>query len=110
MLEPIEKITVKAPVELVGDVTKVIAQKRGKILAIEQKEYLTFVVGELPAAETFDLSEAMRGATGGRAFWGLEFASWSPVPASMQLQVIQEVRKRKGLTPEPPKAQDFMER
>ena len=56
------------------------------------------------------MSEVMRGATGGRAFWGLEFASWAPVPTSMLLQVIQEIRKRKGLTPEPPKAQDFMER
>jgi elongation factor 2 len=110
LLEPIEKITVKVPVELVGDVTKVIAQKRGKILSIEQKEYLTYVEGELPAAETFDLSEVMRGATGGRAFWGLEFASWAPVPASMQLQIIQEIRKRKGLSPEIPKVQDFLER
>jgi elongation factor 2 len=110
LLEPVQKITVKVPQELLGSVTSVISQKRGKILSVEQRGHLTYVVGEIPTAETFDLSEVLRSATAGRAFWGLEFARWAPVPASMVTQVIREIRKRKGLPPEPHKPEDFMEK
>jgi elongation factor 2 len=110
LLEPIQKITAKLPPELLGDVTSVITQKRGKVLSVDQKGHLMYVTGEIPTAETFDLSETLRSATAGRAFWGLEFARWSPVPASMLSQVVQDVRKRKGLPLEPQKAEDFMDK
>ena len=110
LLEPIQKITIKVPSDLLGAVTSVITQKRGRIVSVDQKEHLVYVVGELPTAETFDLSEELRSSTAGRAFWGLEFLRWSPVPASMLTQIIADVRKRKGLPPEPQKAADFMER
>lgn len=109
LLEPIQRITVKIAPDLLGAVTSVITQKRGKITSVDQKENLVNVYGDLPTAETFDLSEALRGATAGRAFWGLEFARWSPVPTSMINEVIRDIRKRKGLPPEPQKAADFMD-
>ncbi len=108
LLEPIQKITIKVPPELLGAATSIITQKRGKVISMEQKGHLAYIIGELPTAETFDLSEALRSATAGRAFWGLEFSRWAPVPASMQHQVIAEIRKRKGLPPEPQKAEDFI--
>ncbi|MEM3061696.1 MAG: elongation factor EF-2, partial [Candidatus Bathyarchaeia archaeon] len=95
--------------DLLGSVTSVITQKRGKVLSVEQKGHLVYVTGELPTAETFDLSEILRSATAGRAFWGLEFSHWSPVPSSMFNQVVQEIRKRKGVPPEIPKPEEFVE-
>jgi elongation factor 2 len=109
LLEPIQKITTRVPNELLGAVTSVITQKRGKIISVDQKGHLVSVVGELPTAESFDLSEVMRSQTQGRAFWGLEFARWSPVPMSLLQSVVEGIRKRKGLSLEPPKASDFME-
>jgi len=109
LMEPVQKITVKVPPELLGVATSVISQKRGKIISVEQRGHLVYVTGELPTAETFDLSEVMRSASQGRAFWGLEFSHWAPVPQSMVMQVIADIRKRKGLPPEPHKAEDFME-
>jgi len=76
---------------------------------MEQKENLTYVTGEIPTAETFDLSEVMRGATSGRAFWGLEFKMWAPVPKSIRDEVIAGIRKRKGLPPEVPTISTFVE-
>jgi elongation factor 2 len=109
LLEPVQKITVKAPPDLLGAATSVVSQKRGKVVSVEQKGHLVYVVGELPTSETFDLSEVMRGASAGRAFWGLEFSHWQSVPGSMIAQVIADIRKRKGLPPEPHKAADFLE-
>lgn len=108
LLEPLLKINIKLPVEQVGTITNLIAQKRGHVISIDQKDYLTYIVGELPASETFDLSETVRGATGGRAFWGTEFSRWESVPASILKQTITDVRKRRGLSPEPPKPQDLL--
>ncbi len=110
LLEPVQRMTAKIPPDLLGEVTSVISQKRGKVVSVDQKGHLMYVVGEMPTAETFDLSEILRGATAGRAFWGLEFARWSPVPVSMLTQVMTDIRKRKGLPPEPQKAEDFMDR
>ena len=109
LLEPVLKIEAKIPPELMGAVTSVITSKRGKILNITQQEYVTIVTGEIPAAETFDLSEAMRSATMGKAFWATEFSAWKPVPASLREKVIQEIRKRKGLPPRIPQISDFVE-
>jgi elongation factor 2 len=109
LLEPIQRITVKVPPDLLGAATSVISQKRGKIVSVDQRGHLVYVVGELPTAETFDLSEVMRSQSQGRAFWGLEFARWAPVPQSLVGQVITDIRKRKGLPLEPPTAQDFVE-
>ena len=110
LLEPIQRITAKIPPDLLGAVTSVITQKRGKVVSVDQKGHLVYVVGEIPIAETFDLSEALRSATAGRAFWGLEFAHWAPVPASLIGQVIQNIRKRKGLPLEPSTVEDFIDK
>nr|MDO8098914.1 elongation factor EF-2 [Candidatus Njordarchaeota archaeon] len=110
LLEPVQKITAKIPPDLLGAVTSVISQKRGRVISVDQKGHLVYVVGEMPTAETFDLSEVLRSATAGRAFWGLEFSHWSAVPASMVGQVIQDIRKRKGLPLEPSKVEDFIDK
>jgi len=110
LLEPVQKITAKIPPDLLGAVTSVISQKRGRVISVDQRGHLVYVVGEMPTAETFDLSEVLRSATAGRAFWGLEFSHWSPVPASMIGQVIQDIRKRKGLPLEPSKIEDFIDK
>ncbi|MCJ7760115.1 elongation factor EF-2, partial [Candidatus Bathyarchaeota archaeon] len=109
LLEPIQRITTKISPDLLGAVTSVISQKRGKVVSVDQKGNIIYVVGEIPTAETFDLAESLRSATAGRAFWGLEFAKWASVPASMINQVILDIRKRNGLSTEIQKAQDLME-
>ena len=108
LVEPLLKINVKVPVEQVGVITSIIAQKRGRVLSITQKEYLTYIIGEVPASDTFDLSEVIRGATGGRAFWGTEFSRWEGIPASLLQQTVMDVRKRKGMSAQPPNPKDLV--
>jgi elongation factor 2 len=109
LLEPVLKIEAKISPDLMGAVTSTITSKRGRVIDVRQAEYVTVVEGEIPAAETFDLSEAMRSATMGKAFWATEFSQWRPVPASIRDKVIQEIRKRKGLPPEIPTLAQFVE-
>jgi elongation factor 2 len=108
ILEPLLKINVKLPIEQVGSVTSIIAQKRGRVISMEQREYLTYASGELPTSETFDLSEVIRGATSGRAFWGTEFSRWEKVPSSLIDDLVKEIRERKGMSPTPPRPGDLL--
>lgn len=110
LLEPIMKLVSKAPTEMVGALTKIITSRRGRILTIDQREYVVQVEGELPAAETFDLADIIRSSTSGKAFWSLPFSRWASVPSSMLSQLVSEIRKRKGLSPEPPRAEDFIDK
>ncbi len=110
LLEPILGIEVKCTSDLIGTVASVISSKRGKMLNVDQKGILTIVEGEVPASETFDLSEVMRGATAGKAIWNTHFKAWSPAPQSLQADLVSQIRKRKGLEEQPPKAQEFIDK
>ena len=110
ILEPILGIEVRVPQDLVGNVASVLSGKRGKVIDMQQKGVVSIVIGEVPAAETFDISQVMRGQTAGKAMWNTFFKSWSPIPKSLVAQLIPDIRKRKGLSPEPPKAEEFIDR
>jgi elongation factor 2 len=76
---------------------------------IEQREVLTIVEGEIPAAETLDLSEK-KGATAGRAVWNTYFKAGRQSRSTNMLPVlVEQIRKRSGLRVEPPKASEFID-
>ncbi|KAG2472577.1 MAG: Elongation factor 2 [Nitrosopumilales archaeon] len=110
ILEPILGIEVRVPQDLVGNVASVLSGKRGKVLDMQQKGVVSIVIGEVPASETFDLSEIMRSQTAGKAMWNSHFKSWSEIPKSLLLQVVSDIRKRKGLAPEPPNPNEFIDK
>jgi elongation factor 2 len=109
LLEPIYKTLVSSSTEVAGECSKIITSRRGKISSFEQKGAFTAITGFVPVAETFGLSEELRSATSGRAFWQSVFDHWETVPQKLEVKVIAEVRKRKGLPAEVPKAERFLE-
>ena len=110
VLEPILAVEVRVPTDLVGNVATVLSGKRGKVLDMQQKGALSIVTGELPASETFTLSEDMRGQTAGKAMWNTHFKEWGELPKSKLSDMVAEIRKRKGLSPEPPGISEFIDK
>jgi elongation factor 2 len=110
LLEPILGIEVKCPQEQIGTVAGVLSGKRGKLLNVDQKGLISIIQGEVPAAETFDLSEVMRGGTAGKAMWSTYFKTWQAVPQSILRSIVADIRKRKGLNPEPPGPDEFIDK
>ncbi|MGA2574212.1 MAG: elongation factor EF-2 [Candidatus Methanomethylicaceae archaeon] len=108
LLEPIMKLDMKVPQDYLGGVTRIVAGKRGRIISLDQAGDVMHLISEIPVSETFDMSDELRSATAGKAFWGTEFARWSPVPQSLTAETIRKIRERKGLSPEPPKPEEFM--
>jgi len=110
LLEPILNFECKVPSEFVSSVLAILQRRRGRILDMPQEEDHIIVKAEMPVAESFGLADELRSSTQGRAFWATQFSHWAPVPDSMQLTVIGEIRKRRGLSPTPPRADEFLER
>ena len=110
LLEPILGMEVKCPQEQIGTVAGILSGKRGKLLNVEQKGIISIIQGEIPASETFDLSEIMRGGTAGKAMWSTYFKTWQSVPQSIFRNLVGEIRKRKGLNPEPPNPDEFIDK
>jgi elongation factor 2 len=110
ILEPLLKLEVRVPQEFMGGATKVIQGRRGRIFSMEAEEDVSIIKASLPVANSFGLAAEMRSETEGRAIWATEFERFEPVPKELQEQVIRDTRKRKGLKPEPPVPEEFMER
>jgi elongation factor 2 len=109
LLEPVYRIEVSVPAQWVGDCIEIITRKRGKILASEQKGFLTMIKGLIPVAETFGLAGEMRSATSGRAFWQCTFSHWEKVQENIAVEAIRQIRQRKGLPPEIPTPDMFID-
>ncbi|TFG09611.1 MAG: elongation factor EF-2, partial [Promethearchaeota archaeon] len=105
--EPIQKIDVKTPVGSEGGVIAIINKHRGRIgNVIPEGEYVR-VQGALPAAEIVGIADEIRGATQGRAFFGYEFSGFEKVPASIEEDLILDIRRRKGMPVEMPSSKSF---
>ncbi|MEM2679184.1 MAG: elongation factor EF-2 [Candidatus Hadarchaeales archaeon] len=110
VLEPLLKLEVRVPQEFMGGATKVIQGRRGRIIDMETEEDIVILRALLPVANSFGLAAELRSETEGRAIWATEFAKFEKVPAELQKTIIENTRKRKGLKPEPPSPEEFMEK
>jgi len=109
LLEPILNFECKVPNQFVSNVIAIVQKRRGKILDMTNEEDMVIVKAEMPVAESFGLADELRSSTQGRAFWATQFSRWAPVPESMQAEIIAQIRKRRGLSPTPPKPEEFYE-
>jgi elongation factor 2 len=109
LLEPVYRTIISVPTELAGECSRIVSSKRGKISTFEQKGTSAIITGYVPVAETFGLSEELRSATSGRAFWQSVFDHWRKMPKNLAAKIIKELRKRKGLPTEVPRPDRFLE-
>ncbi|MEM2812377.1 MAG: elongation factor EF-2, partial [Candidatus Bathyarchaeia archaeon] len=107
LLEPILSFECKVPSDFLSHVIAIIQKRRGRLIDITSDEDIMLTKAELPVAESFGLADELRSSTQGRAFWATQFSRWAPVPESMQMDVIRQIRERKGLSKELPKPEDY---
>jgi elongation factor 2 len=110
LLEPISLIQVRVPADEMGSVTGLLSSKRGSIRSVDQEGPIVNIQGMIPVAESLGLSQEMRSATSGTAFWQMTFDHYAPVPDSMLPDIVRKIRVRKGLNPTPPRASEYIVR
>jgi elongation factor G len=89
-LEPLMRVTVETPSEHQGTVLAGLQQRRGTIVGTDEDGFFCTVEAEVPLAEMFGYSTALRSRTQGKAEYTMEFARYRPVPA----KVAEELRKK----------------
>jgi len=109
ILEPMQNVFITVPSEQLGAVTKDLQGRRGQISSMEQEDDNIVIGGKAPLADMFGFAGDIRSATQGKALWSTEYAGYERVPFDLQPKVMRKIRERKGLKPEPPSANDFME-
>jgi elongation factor 2 len=109
LLEPLISFECKVPNDYVSPVISLVQKRRGKILDMTNDEDMVIVKAEMPVSESFGIADELRSSTQGRAFWATQFSRWAPVPEQMQAETIKAIRERRGLSPIPPKADEFYE-
>jgi elongation factor 2 len=109
LMEPVYKIIITIASELTSETSRILCSRRGKVTSFEQKGLLAVISGFIPVSETFGFSKELRTTTSGRAFWQSFFDHWEKMPQKLSLQVITDLRQRKGLSPEVPKPEKFLE-
>jgi elongation factor G len=90
LLEPIVKLTVSSPEDVVGDVIGDLNSRRGRPLGMEPKGSMTEVKAEVPMAEVLDYAPDLRSISGGRGDFTMEFEHYEEVPTQLAQKVIAE--------------------
>jgi elongation factor G len=90
LLEPIVRLTVSCPEEVVGDVIGDLNSRRGRPLGMEPKGGVTEVKAEVPMAEVLEYAPDLRSISGGRAEFTVEFERYEPVPAHLAERVVAQ--------------------
>lgn len=97
LFEPVQTHMIEAPTEYMGDVSKLITQKRGQMLDAKQEGIVSFIKAKLPVAEMIGWSSDLRSATGGRGVSSLVDQTFEKLPNELQQKIIKQIRDRKGL-------------
>jgi elongation factor 2 len=108
LLEPFQNVFIQVPQDQMGGAMSEIQGRRGVILNMDSQGDMIILKSKMPVAQMFGFSGAIRSATEGRALWSSEFAGFEPLPANLLLDVVKQIRTRKGLKPEMPKPSDYL--
>ena len=108
LLEPFQNVYIQVPQEQMGGAMSEIQGRRGTILSMDTEGDTIIIKSKMPVAQMFGFAGAIRSATEGRAMWSTEFAGFEPLPSSLMLETVSQIRTRKGLKPEMPKPSDYL--
>jgi elongation factor G len=98
LLEPIVRLTVSCPEDVVGDVIGDLNSRRGQPLGMEPKGSATEVKALVPMAEVLDYAPDLRSISGGRADFTMEFERYDEVPAHLADRVVATARQSAEVT------------
>ena len=111
LLEPVFLVEIQVPESAMGGVYGVLTRRRGHVFNEEQRPGtpLFTIKAYLPVMESFGFNADLRSHTSGQAFPQSVFDHWQILPGGSPIdgtskvgQVVQEMRKRKGIKVEVP--------
>jgi elongation factor G len=90
LLEPMMAVEVETPPDFVGNVIGDLSSRRGMIQGQEEVVGTMVIKAEVPLAEMFGYSTALRSATQGRATYTMEFKHYAEAPKNVAEAIINK--------------------
>ncbi len=90
ILEPIMKVELEGPAEFHGNMVGTIMQRRGIIVGSSEEDGFSRVEAEVPLAEMFGYSTALRSGTQGKAEFTMEFSKYDAVPKNVSDELMKK--------------------
>ncbi|MBT8258033.1 MAG: elongation factor G [Bacteroidia bacterium] len=90
LLEPTNKLTVKVPEDMVGNVMTDLQSRRSIIQGIDSNDHYQILKCITPEAELFGFSTELRSLTQGKATFNSEFNSYELVPQHVQKGLVKQ--------------------
>jgi len=118
LMEPIFLVEIQCPQTVIGGIYSVMNRRRGQIIEEIQRlgTPLTNIKCHLPVMESFGFTADLRANTSGQAFPQCVFDHWKVVvgdpfeAGSKAEEIVLGTRKRKGLAPEIPGLDKFLDK
>ncbi len=89
LLEPIMAVEAVTPEANQGDIMGDLNRRRGRISGIDNKNGLAIIKAEVPLAEMFGYSTAIRTLSSGRASYTMEPSKFEEVPRNIVDQIVE---------------------
>ena len=97
IFEPVQILQFEAPSDYMSGMSKLIQNRRGQLLDMQQQESNITVKAKLPVGEMFGLTSDLRSATEGRGHFYLIDQLFEKLPMELQNKIAEQVRSRKNL-------------
>ncbi len=94
LLEPIMKCELECPEDYQGDVVGDVIRRRGLVGSTDIRDGVSYIIAEVPLAETFGYATDLRSMTKGQGTFTMELLAYRKVPNNVQDEIIAERSKR----------------
>nr|WP_320192921.1 elongation factor G [uncultured Desulfobacter sp.] len=95
LLEPIMKVSVKAPDDATGDIMGDMNSRRGRVLGMDSEGDKQIINALVPMSEMLRYAPDLGSMTGGRGTFTMEFEQYDEVPPDLAKKIIDQVTAEK---------------
>jgi elongation factor G len=96
LLEPIMKCEIECPESYQGDVVGDVIRRRGLIVSTDIRDAISYIIAEVPLAETFGYATDLRSMTKGQGTFTMELLTYRKCPSNVQEEIVA-MRKKQEL-------------
>ena len=94
LLEPIMKCEIECPEIYQGDVVGDVIRRRGLIVSTDIRDNISYIIAEVPLAETFGYATDLRSMSKGQGTFTMELLTYRKCPSNVQEEIIASRRKK----------------
>ncbi|WP_462268427.1 elongation factor G [Desulfobacter sp.] len=95
LLEPIMKVSVKAPDDATGDIMGDLNSRRGRVLGMDSEDDKQIINALVPMSEMLRYAPDLGSMTGGRGTFTMEFEQYDEVPPDLSKKIIEQANAEK---------------